>query len=312
MTQTKNITVWVVTEKDLTGTQNQCLGIAEALGVDFIAKEITLRQPWHSLSPYLACETKNSFLPPLSSPWPDLVIAGGRKAIAACRYIKKQSPETFCVFVQNPKAAYQNFDLIAAPLHDNVSGPNVVNTAGAPNRITEKKLEKAKTQHPEFDQLSAPKVAVLLGGNSKTHKLTDQIMSKLITQLQNLNAGYMITPSRRTPPEYIEKLKSANLNAYIWNGQGPNPYLSILAKADYILVTGDSVSMLSDAGTTGKPVYIIGMEGGSPKFDRFYKALKEKNIARDFEGTLESWNYAPLNDAQLVANEIKERMDLKE
>ena len=297
---------WIITEKGLIGTQNQALGVAEALKVIPDIKEINLRQPWKTLSPYIGYEQSWSFSPPLTPPWPSLLITGGRKAIAACHHIKRHSPSTFIAFLQNPKTHYNAFDLIAAPIHDNIKGPNIIQTIGAPNRITHRKLEKQDTS--QFDSLSNPKIAVLLGGKSKTHRLTDERLDTLINQLQSLKATLLITPSRRTEPHHIEKLQAALPNSYIWDGTGDNPYLPILAAADHIFVTGDSVSMLSDAGTTGKPVYIIPLEGGSPKFDRFYSAMFEKNIARLFEGKLESWNYTPLNDAQMVANEIKKRM----
>ena len=113
---------WIITETGLTGTQNQCLGVAEALGVVPQMREIKLRQPWKSLSPYIQFEQSWSFMPPLAPTWPDLVIAGGRKAIAACRYIKRQNSSVFCVFLQNPVAYHGMFDLIAAPAHDNIHG----------------------------------------------------------------------------------------------------------------------------------------------------------------------------------------------
>jgi len=297
---------WIITEPNLTGTQNQCLGVAKALNVTAQIKEINLRQPWKTFSPYLPFEHKNTFIPPLAPTWPDLVIAGGRKAIAACRYIKKHSPKTFITFLQNPKSNHKIFDLIAAPVHDQLTGPNIIQTIGAPNIITPEILSLEDTT--QFNKLPKPHIALLLGGNSKTHKLTDTVMDKLIRQLQSIDASYLITPSRRTPPRQLEKLKSANLNAYIWNGHKENPYKKILAAANTILVTGDSTSMLSDAGATGKPTYIVTLEGQSPKFDILYETFKQKNIAKPFEGQIESWNYTPLTDAKTVADEIRKRM----
>ncbi len=309
MTDTPNIRCWIITEQGLTGTQNQCLGVAQALNLTAQIKEIKLRRPWKTFSPYIAFEHKNTFIPPLAPTWPDLVIAGGRKAIAACRYIKKKSPTTFTTFLQNPTACHSIFDLIAAPTHDRITGDNVIQTIGAPNLITPQILALEDTS--KFNNLPAPRIALLLGGNSRTHTLTDAIMDKLITQLQSLDASFMITPSRRTDPHHIEKLKAANLNAYIWNGHKTNPYKKILAAADTILVTGDSVSMLSDAASTGKPTYIVTLEGQSPKFNMLYETFQQKNIARVFEGKLESWNYTHLTDAKTVADEIKKRMELK-
>src|SRR5262245_61933506 len=102
---------WVVGE-GIAGTENQCLGVAEALGVAAEVKRVALRQPWKALSPYLGFECGCSFEPQLEGPWPDIVIAGGRKAIAAARYIKKASGgKTYTVLLQDPRISTKAFDL---------------------------------------------------------------------------------------------------------------------------------------------------------------------------------------------------------
>jgi len=304
-------TAWIVVEKSLTGTLNQCLGVAQALGIAAEIKDVALNQPWKMLSPYLGFERAETFQTPLTPPWPDLVIAAGRKSVAAARFIKKHSPETLCLFLQNPKVGHKGFDLIAAPIHDGIIGDNVIQTVGAPNAITPETLKAAKVQFSDFEALKSPRVAVLIGGNSKTHTLTSPIMQSLITRLQNLDAGLMITTSRRTGAKNMAMLQSANFkNAYIWDGSGDNPYRAMLAWADHIIVTNDSTSMLCDAATTGKPVHSVELQGGSVKFNRLYKTLQSKDITRPFKGNLEPWSYEPLNDAQMIANAIKKRMTL--
>ena len=100
------ISCWIVTE-GFAGTENQCLGIAEALGVTPTVKRIVLRQPWHTLSPWLGSENEWTFSPlgdKLHAPWPDLVLAAGRKGIAAARYIRRMSGNrAFIVFIQDPR-----------------------------------------------------------------------------------------------------------------------------------------------------------------------------------------------------------------
>lgn len=100
-----------------------------------------------------------------------------------------------------------------------------------------------------------------------------------------------------------EALTHANL--YFWDGNGDNPYQGMLAWADALLVTEDSVSMLSEAVSTGKPVYIIKMEGGSERFQRFYDYLFDNNYARPFEGKIEHWTYLPPNDLKQAAHKVK-------
>ena len=185
----KNLNCWVVTE-GMAGTENQCLGVVEALGLEAKIIQIGLRQPWKTLSPWLGFEGSYSFTKPLTPPWPDLLIAAGRKSVAASRYIKKQSGgKTFTVQLQDPKTAPGQFDLVAVPHHDTLRRENVILTHGAPNRLTHEKLNQARQEFaPQFETLKAPRIAVLIGGNSRTHKLTSDIMKQLVGQLKNLEA----------------------------------------------------------------------------------------------------------------------------
>ncbi|MEM9470159.1 MAG: mitochondrial fission ELM1 family protein, partial [Pseudomonadota bacterium] len=302
------IDLWVITE-GMAGTENQCLGVAQALGIQPEVKRIDLTFPWNVLSPFLGFEKAHSFTPTLKAPWPDLVIASGRKAIAACRFIKKQSKgKTKIVFLQDPRVKADEFDLVAVPHHDKLRGENVIVTDGAPNKINQKMLEEAKKEFsPAFSRMKSPRVAVLIGGNSKTHQLTEKTTKKLCDELNALDGSLMITASRRTGEENQKIIQNEcdKPQNFIWNGNGNNPYLGMLAWADFILVTSDSTSMISDAATTGKPVHVIPLEGSSPKFDRFYSHLKSKNLIRDFEGKLENWDYTALNDSEKVAQAIK-------
>lgn len=313
MSVNKNpLSCWVVTE-GMAGTENQCLGVAEALGIPPIVHRISLRQPWKSLTPWLGLEQPWTFMPPFSEPWPDLLLASGRKSVAASRFIKKASKgRTFTVQIQDPKTSPEQFDLVAVPRHDFLRGPNVVVTLGAPNRLNSQKLAEAKSDFAHlFSPMPSPRIAVLIGGSSKTHSLTIDHMSRLGAQLRSLEGGLMITASRRTGPQeknaMIDSLETRDY--YFWDGTGDNPYFGILAWADYILVTEDSVSMLSDAATTGKPVYTIPLDGGSRRFDLLHAGFREEGIARPFAGRLEHWEYPALNDSALIARDVMNRIN---
>lgn len=309
---TKSPTCWVVTE-GMAGTENQCLGVAEALGLAPDVKKTGLSEPWKMLSPYLGFECARSFTPPLAPPWPDLLIASGRKSVAASRYIKRMSGgKTFTVQIQDPRISPRHFDLLAVPEHDPARGDNVVVTAASPNRITPSRLAVAREEFRQFSALPAPRVAVLIGGTSKAYTMTPAIMEKLATRLKTLKGGLMVTASRRTGEEN-EKLLRESLKGsghFIWDGSGPNPYFGMLAWADFILVTADSASMLSEAATTGKPVYMIDLEGGTRRLNAMQDNLIRRGAVRRFEGVLEEWHYEPLSDSRKVAEEIQRRMGL--
>lgn len=306
---------WIITE-GMAGTENQCIGVAEALGVMPVIKRIALRQPWALLSPFIGLEQSWTFKgDALKAPWPDLVISSGRKSIAAARYIKKKSGgKTFIVQLQDPRVKPREFNLVAVPAHDKLRGDNVIVTQGTPNRITPQRLDQGRDDFSEMLRgVRNPRVAVLIGGNSKAYTLTAENMRALAAQLKELDRlgfGLMVTASRRTGDDNLALLRHAlkDTKAFLWDGQGPNPYFGLLGWADFILVTADSASMMSEAATTGKPVYIIPLEGGSAKFDRLHGGLLERNIIRPFNGNLQPYIYEPLHDAALIAREIERKM----
>lgn len=308
----KNPTVWTLVENGLIGTEKQCIGVAEALGVTPVLKRFTLKKPWKYLSPYISLGIMYGYQgDALTPPFPDVVIASGRKAVAPAHWIKKQSPKTIIVCLQDPRWNHNKFDLIATPYHDPASGDNVIKTYGAANSITPARLTAAAQKWaPTFAHLGSPRVAVLIGGNSRAHKMTPQITKTLAEQLKALagqGAGLMITASRRTGPEN-QKILQDTLNgtsAYLWDGTGDNPYEGFLALADYILVTEDSVSMTSEAATTGKPVYTIPLEGGKTRLNAFHAKLQSDGIIRPFTGTLEQWSPPKIDDASKIADAIK-------
>ncbi len=306
---------WIITEGHA-GTENQCLGVVSALGITPEIKRIRLRQPWKMLSPYIGFECTLTFAgDSLEPPWPDLVIASGRKSIAAVRYIKARSGgRTFAVQIQDPRISYKTFDLIAVPEHDPARGDNVVVTSAAPNRVSPDYLAGAREKFaPLLAPLPAPRVAVLIGGSSKSHTITPKTLRGLVKKLRPMitekTHGLMVSASRRTGQannNFLRKYVKGG-NVFLWSGVEPNPYYGFLAWADFIIVTADSVSMISEAATTGKPVYIEPLDGGSKRLDQMHKNLLEKGIVRIFDGRLENYSYEPLNDASRIAEEIRKR-----
>jgi mitochondrial fission protein ELM1 len=76
-----------------------------------------------------------------------------------------------------------------------------------------------------------------------------------------------------------------------------------------VLVTADSVSMVSEAAASGKPVHIVDLDGGSAKFVRFHAAMRDAGIARPFVGSIESWRYPPPDDTARAGEEIRRRLE---
>ena len=252
----------------------------------------------------------------LDPPYPDILIASGRKSIGAALHIKQRSGgKTFLVQVQDPRISPKHFDLVVAPQHDPARGDNVIVTTGAMHRVTPEKIAAEKNKFAALlEPLPRPRVAVLIGGTSKAHRMTAESTQKLTDQLLSLKASLMVTASRRTGVDNARALRNAlkGSNAYFWDGTGENPYFALLGFADYIVVTEDSVSMASEALSTGKPVYIASLEGGGKRLGRFHTLLQEQGYTRPFTGQLETWSYTPPHDTLKAANEIKIRLHMKE
>jgi uncharacterized protein len=311
-----NAPVWILHDGKV-GLRNQVMGVAEAVGLDFAEKRLETRYPWKMLPPSLWFNARHApgrggdrLLPP----WPKLVIgAGGRSAAPALAVRDAADGNCMVVQIQDPKIAAKHFDLMLIPEHDKIRAPNIMVTRGAVHRVTQAKLaEAAATWGPRLAHLPHPRVAVLIGG-SGAYQLTPDRMTDLANQLAALaeaGAGLMVTPSRRTDPaaERILRAVLSGLPVDVWDGIGENPYFGYLGLADHVLATADSVSMITEASATGKPVHILELPGGSAKFERFHEAMQEAGVIRPFTGTLDDWSYPLRDDTEAAGRTIRAMM----
>ncbi len=313
------LSCWVVTDGKA-GMENQCVGLAEGLGLDPVIKRVRLRTPWKQLSPFLLRLGNRWSLAAegdqLDGPLPDILIATGRHSVSSSLAIARMSRgRTFRVQIQDPGIHPRHFDLVVVPRHDRLRGANVIVTKGALHKVSAEKLAAAASRFAErLGHLPHPRIAVLVGGNSGAHRLTPAIAERLAERLAALarthGAALMVTPSRRTGAENEAALRRhlAGLPGEIWDGRGDNPYLGYLATADFLVVTADSVNMVCEACSTGKPVYIVDLEGGSDKFRRFHQGLEVDGLTRRFDGKLDSWAYEPLDDTRQVAEIVRRKL----
>ncbi len=306
---------WVMSE-GAAGMEVQARGLAEALGLEPTIKRIVLRSPWRQLTPFLRFGlglAVGSGSSPLRPPWPELVITTGRRSIAPGLWLRRRHG-AFLVHIQDPRIDPRHFDVVVAPRHDRLSGPNVLVTRGSLHRVTKARL-RAETERfaGMLAGVPAPRLAVLIGGSNAAYRLTERRMTALAGSLAALSRqghGLMITPSRRTDPKSMAALRAglAGVPALFWDGAGANPYLAFLGAADAFLVTKDSVNLTCEAAATGKPVHIVELDGGSARFERFHAGLRADGVTRPFCGRIESWSYPPLDDTARVAAEIRARL----
>jgi mitochondrial fission protein ELM1 len=315
----ENTASWVITEGYI-GLENQALGVAEALSLAPVMKTVAARQPWRSLPPRAWIDSVGfrALNGELAPPWPDAIVScGGQAALAAYLVRRASEGRTFTIHVQKPALPTRNFDVLVVPKHDGLNGPNVIATEGAVHRVTQAKLAEAGARfNARYASLPKPRVAVLIGGSNNRYRLTAERMRVLAEQLAALaksGAGLMITPSRRTEPEAARILAHAlaGSSADLWDGAGENPYFALLALADAILVTRDSVSMTSEAVFTGKPVHVIDLDGSSRRIEMFHAHMQRQGYTRRFSGTLETWAYTPPDDTGMAAARIKPLLEAR-
>jgi hypothetical protein len=302
----------------MAGHEANLLGVAEALGAPYAVRPVKPRPFFANLAPYGPLDPKDwpgrggSILAP---PFPHIAIACGRISVPYIRALKRAAGGgLFAVFLQDPRYFRAGLDLIWKPEHDSLAGQNVISTLTSPHPFSAARLAAARADpDPRLAALPAPRAAILLGGPSGAHDFAPADVARLAAAAAAIaGQGYsvMATPSRRTPPALVEAVRQGvgRAPAFLWDGAGANPYAQMLAHADAILATGDSVNMVGEATATGAPVHVFAPSGGAGgKIAGYVDALEKLGVVRRFAGRLERFTYEPIDSSQTIAREIARR-----
>ncbi|MGH7056340.1 MAG: mitochondrial fission ELM1 family protein [Acetobacteraceae bacterium] len=295
------------------GLRSQGLGLAEAAELPAEACVLAPKLPWR-LAP------ARIWLRPLAAvglrpPWPDLAIGVGGVAAAVGAALRSRGVRA--VQVQHPRMRLDRFDLVVAARHDGISGPNVLVTRTALHRVTPQRLAAAAAEwRDRLAYLPRPLVAVLVGGTNGRFRLDVPAASVFAAELAHMarrdRVGLAVTPSRRTGQAAMAALATALApeGAYVWDGQGENPYFGLLGLADAIVVTIDSVSMISEAVATPAPVMLAPLPGRSRRSRLLVDVLARCGRVRPFVGRFQHWRVAPLNDTAEAASQMRRRLGL--
>ena len=298
------------------GMISQVEGLAKALDLDFIHEKIELNSFWKLFPPKLTPVSSNVYKKIISSDF-DVIISCGRKSVIPSIHLKKNSnKKVINIHIQNPKVNFKNFDFIVAPEHDGITGENVINTKGAIHYLTKEEILTNKNYLDSFIKKDQRKIITLIiGGPTKYYDYSDENIEKIFNNLKTLvekkEYQLVIIPSMRTPKSIIEKAKLFFGETHtVIESVDKKAYLSALAISEYIVVTCDSSSMISEAALTGKPIYIANIEPkkNDNRFQQFRNLFKELNIIRNLGEDLENWNYQKLDETNRVAKIINHKI----
>jgi mitochondrial fission protein ELM1 len=192
--------------------------------------------------------------------------------------------------------------------HDRIAGPNVLRVATAMHDVRPDRLaEAARRWAPKFADLPRPYVAVVLGGSTAKLEFgvaqAHELQERLTRLRATLGGTLLIVPSRRTPEavvRYFEVMARRDRGAWVWPGEGDNPYLGVLGLADRLVVTADSISMLSEALATEATVevFMLPLRG---RHAQFVAGLVERGLVQPFTGELRASPPRPVVDATAEA-----------
>lgn len=307
--------VWHLTTGEA-GTREQARGLATALDSDAEERQVRVSRLW-AIGPAglvgLGPPAVKAVTGPLEPPWPDVLISCGRRSALVAMAIGRRNRAPMVMVHLQPPTYPKAFDLVVAMAHDRIDGPNVLTVDTALHSVSPARLAAAAANgDPRFVGLPRPWTGVLVGGATRSRPFRPQDAARLADQLDALRVliggSLLITPSRRTPPEVVAILGAryaADPTVVIWDGKPPNPYLPMLAMSDRLVVTSDSVSMISEALATEAPVSVFRLTA-SPRHELFVENLIAKGLVSPLEAPSATGHRAAIDATPVVAEAVRQ------
>jgi KDO2-lipid IV(A) lauroyltransferase len=218
----------------------------------------------------------------------DIIISCG-SSLAAINYVLSRENLSQSIVIMRPSLlGTRRFNLVIMPWHDNPpKRKNIVATEGALNLISESYLQsQANLLKGRLDSSRELTLGLLVGGNTRNFSLHRPLMQEVIVQLKAVieknEAQILASTSRRTSPE-IESLLKEELRDYPYNrllviANENNPQYAlggILALSKIVVVSPESISMISEASSAGK--YIVVFKGRLDKrHELFLRRMADK------------------------------------
>jgi len=249
-----------------------------------------------------------------TGPVPRIAIGCGRQAALATRLLRERGSRV--VQVLDPRIDPVHWDLVVAPGHDRLRGANVLHTLGSLHPVDDAWLADARTRFAAFAEFPQPRTSVLLGGSSRHVRFDPMAYEVLAAELEAVLAreggSVLVTTSRRTSRELREVLRHrhAGTPGLTWLGadDGPNPYPGLLAWADRIVCSPDSVNMVSEACATRVPVFVFDPRRAHGRVRVFLDTLLQRGRIRAMDAMLAPFEVEPLRETARVAAEVRARL----
>ena len=296
------------------GMVSQVEGLAKALNLNYKHQEIKLKKFWNFIPPLLTpismSVLENQFI--FDS---KVIISCGRKSVIPSLALKKKYKEKiFTIHIQDPKVSLNKFDLIVCPEHDNITGSNVIKTTGAIHYLSEKEISK-ENNYLKIDKENKKIIAFIIGGPNKYYTFSEKEINFLFNKIKSIftrdKYKLVVIPSYRTPSDIIKKaFNSFGHDHMVVKDVDKKAYLSALSISDYIVVTCDSTSMISEAAITGKPIYVAQMKPSrhNLRFQKFFSQFKQLNIIKDLTDKIDLWSYSKLDEVNRISPLINEKI----
>ena len=301
------------------GMISQVEGLAKALNLDYTHQTIKLKKFWNYvpskftpiseniLSEKFVCDAK-------------VIISCGRKSVIPSIALKKKFGKNILnIHIQDPKVRLSNFDFIIAPEHDGLEGENVLTSKGALHYLTNDELDSNENYLKSRINDQKKIVTLIIGGPTKYYNYNDKVIDNIFSKIKQnfLDNSYqlIVVPSMRTPQLIIDKAKNYfDKDQIVIPNVDKKAYLCSLKKADHIIVTCDSTSMISEAAITGKPIYVAQMPAtkNNKRFKNFFNLFISLNIIKELESSVENWTYNKLNETSKIADQIREKIKLND
>ena len=304
------------------GNLRQAVALARALQPGSVPRlALQPRAPWRWAAPRRlpgADQAYGAEFSALLATPPALAIGCGRQAGLALRQLRQRGSQV--VQILNPRINPKLWDLVITPEHDRLRGANVLLLQGSLNPVNDDWLAWGRAAFSHIGQLPGPRTAVLVGGPTDHAHWDEAAMSacfgQIAAQVREQGGSVLATTSRRTPPAVAQAMLAAfaNLPRVIWSdgGDGTNPYAGLLGWADRIVVTPDSVNLLSEACATRVPVHVLLPDSARGRMAYFQRSLRERGR---LQSTLEPLpgslvEIEPLRETGRIASEVKARLGL--